>query len=123
MGTASHSIGTASLLGDSENKAAGIASVSMLTAGIAHAVACAIPSVPEALRNIVHVLERVLGVFFIFNRVCGCFLISRIFLNLQSCHSRALSLPSQYGSPIGSNRRLSQVGRNNRQNCYSHGKQ
>ncbi len=52
VGTASHSIGTASLLGDSENKAAGIASVSMLTAGIAHAVACAIPSVPEALRNI-----------------------------------------------------------------------
>jgi|MDTB01.2.fsa_nt_gb putative effector of murein hydrolase len=52
VGTASHSIGTASLLGDSETKAAGIASVSMLTAGIAHAVVCAIPKAPEALRSI-----------------------------------------------------------------------
>ena len=52
VGTVSHSIGTASLLGDNEGKAAGIASVSMLSAGIAHAMMCAIPKVPEAIRSI-----------------------------------------------------------------------
>ena len=52
VGTASHSIGTAALVGDNETKASGIASVTMLVAGIAHAVVCAIPNTPKAIRTI-----------------------------------------------------------------------
>lgn len=52
VGTASHSIGTAALVGDNETKASGIASVTMLVAGIAHAVVCAIPNAPNAIRTI-----------------------------------------------------------------------
>ncbi len=52
VGTASHSIGTAALLAANETKASGIASVSMLVAGIAHAVVCAIPNAPNAIRTL-----------------------------------------------------------------------
>lgn len=51
--TTSHSIGTASLLSDNENKAAGIASVSMmLIAGISHALIASIPACTEWVKQL-----------------------------------------------------------------------
>ena len=52
VGTTSHSIGTASLLSDNENKAAGIASVSMLIAGISHALIASIPACTEWVKQL-----------------------------------------------------------------------
>jgi putative effector of murein hydrolase len=52
VGTTSHSIGTASLLSDDENKAAGIASVSMLIAGISHAIVASIPACTQWVQQI-----------------------------------------------------------------------
>ena len=50
VGTSAHSIGTAGLLSDGCAKAAGVASVAMFAAGVAHAVACAVPGTADAVK-------------------------------------------------------------------------
>ncbi len=52
LGTSSHAIGTSTLLSQGDSQAAGVASVSMVVAASAHAIACSVPGVKGLIRSL-----------------------------------------------------------------------